>query len=528
MMMMIRGYVNRLKNAFGIKFVALIILVQCLIKGITFIIMTEGVLPFFKYLGIDAIQTQVLGAIAMSPWTIKPLTGLMSDLIAVMGVHKKYTMLYSCVIGVFGCTMLILDVLRQPLFLVLFIGCVHFQIATLDVLIEGKYAEFMRKHPETGSDIVTLASGTQRIGFIVALSFVGPLADMKYFRICNIIALCMCVTPVLPIIFNWLPEVPIQNAPYLQLDTRRIKQDWRIITVVIITGISAPAVAAVSALAMKWLGLVCAAGVVVIVIIGCFLSFSHPIIARVALYQILIQSSRISFSSVLGYFFTADPVCLPGGPNFKFDFYITITGIVGAATSLATMFLYQLVLSKWRFRSVLMFTSFLSAFAGLFDYMIVKRWNLVMGIPDSVFFLIGDDVFASVVDSLYYIPSSAIIGKVCPENMEASTYAYLAGIANFGLMISVIGGAMLAEVFGVKTATPNCNWDNLPTLILIGHTLVPIAVSIGASFLIPNVPQDCDMFALYGITKKDDAEEEEERQSNKLMEIPMDGDNDDF
>ena len=71
--------------------------------------------------------------------------------------------------------------------------------------------------------------------------------------------------------------------------------------------------------------------------------------------------------------------------------------------------------------------------------------------------------------------------------MEASTYAYLAGIANFGLMISVISGAALAEIFNVKTVGPQCNWENLPMLVLIGHVCLPIVVSLLASLLIPNV-----------------------------------------
>jgi hypothetical protein len=515
---MFKAYATRLNIAFGYKFIFLIFLSQCLVKGIAFVIMTEGILPIFRYIGLDGVQVQIYGAIAMSPWTVKPLVGILSDLVAIMGVHKKYMSLFACIMGITGCIILVLQI-YHPIIIVVFVCMVHFQIATLDVLIEGKYAELMRAHPETGSDIVTMASGFQRVGFIIALCFIGPFADRQLFQASNIIALVMCVTPILPLILNWLPEIPIINAPYVQLDTQRIKRDWKIITVVIITGVSAPAAGAISAFAMKWLGLVCAGVVVVIAIVGGFLSMPHPVIARVALYQVLVQASKISFNSILTYFFIADEFCLPGGPHFSYEFYITWTGLAGAGASLVTVFIYQFLFSKWKFRNVLIFTSFLSAFGGIFDYIILKRWNIVWGIPDSWFFLIGDDVFTSIVETLYYIPSSSIIGKVCPKHMEASTYAYLAGIANFGVMISVIAGAMLAEMFNVRSVGPECNWDNLPMLVLVGHVCSPIVIALFASLLIPNVAQDEDILKTVDISMENEDREVESILDNRLPNI---------
>jgi hypothetical protein len=97
------------------------------------------------------------------------------------------------------------------------------------------------------------------------------------------------------------------------------------------------------------------------------------------------------------------------------------------------------------------------------------------------------------VDILNWIPSSSIIGKVCPENMESSTYAFIAGISNFGSMVAVIGGALITEWAGVVSSGTECNWKPLPWLILFGHITLMLVVSIPACFLIPNVPQDADL-----------------------------------
>lgn len=496
------AYLTRLTNVLGIKFIALICITQCCLKGINFVIMSKGLLPYFStVLGIDGVRLQVYGAVGLSPWTIKPLIGIFSDLVSCVGYHKRFMMLFATLVGITGSALLISEI-HIPVLMVVFVACAHFQIAVCDLLIEGKYAEVMRENPESGSDIPNFATGLQFLGVLISMLFLGPLSDLGLFRVIFAISLALAVTPVLPVLFGWLPEQPKPGAPYVQLDTKRIRQDWKIIAVVAVTGISAPAVASITVFGIKWLGVMCAGIVISLCLVGVFWAMPHPLIARVALYQVLAQVSRISFSNILDFFFIADPVCLPGGPHFSYKFYITVAGIVGACAGVLTTLIYQGLFSKWTFRNVLFFTSLLSGLAGIFDYIIVKRWNLIIGIPDNIFFLIGDDVLGTVVGTLYWIPSSSIIGKVCPRNMEASTYALLAGIANFGTMIATLTGAMLAEMFGVVTIG-QCNWDNLPSLILFGHIIVMLTISLPAAFLIPNVSQDLNLLT-YTETPKED------------------------
>lgn len=495
-----KNYCIRLRDAFTIKFIVLLFITQCFLKGIVFVIFTNGVFPLFKDMGIGASQIQLYGALVLSPWTVKPLFGVLSDLVAIGGYHKRWYMLVSIIVGIVGATMMVVEI-RVAAIMVIFMTMVHFEIAVVDLLIEGQYAEMMRSHPATGSDIVTLSNGFQQLGFIIAMAFMGSLADLKLFRVSNIIALVLCATPIIPLVFGFLPETKRVRAPVVLVDTLRIRKEWKIIIVVAFTGLAAPAMAAISAYASKELGIICSLVVLTIATIGGFLAFpgNNYIIARVAAYQVAVQISKVSFSTALDFFFTADEACLPGGPGFNYQFYITISGIVGSVAALVTVFIYQIVFSKWNFRSVLLFTTVLSGLSGIFDIILVKRWNItILGIPDIVFFLLGEDVIHSVIECLYWIPSSSIIGKVCPANMESCTYAYLAGISNFGRMVSAITGALLTEWAGISTlnrrnSTSGCNWENLDLLILGGHIIFMMAISIPAAFLIPNVPQDSQL-----------------------------------
>jgi len=496
----LKNYYIRLRDAFTLKFIILLFITQCFVKGIVFVVFVQGVFPLLKDMGIGASDIQLYGALAMSPWVIKPLFGVISDLVAIGGYHKRYWMLGSTIVGIIGAVMMVVEI-RVVAVLVIFLTMIHFEIAIVDLLVEGQYAEMMRTHPHTGSDIVTLSNGFQQLGFVIAMSFMGPLADLKLFRVSNIIALVLCATPILPLLFGFLPEIKRVRAPFVLVDTLRIRKEWKIIIVVTFTGLSGPAMAAISAYASKWLGVLCSLIVVTVALLGGFYAFPENrfIVARVALYQVLAQASKVSFSSALDFFYTADESCLPGGPNFSYKFYITTAGVCGSLASLSVVFIYQWFFSKWKFRSVMLFTTILSGMGGIFDFIVVKRWNItVLGIPDAVFFLVADDIVHNLVDMLIWIPSSSIIGKCCPKTMESCTYAYLSGISNFGKMISVIAGALITDMAGISTldrrnSTSNCNWQNLEWLVLGGHVILMLLISVPACFLIPNASQDSQL-----------------------------------
>ena len=182
------AYKDRLFRVFGSRFLGLLFITQCLLKGIAMAIATDGMLPLFKSMGIEATQLQILGALSMSPWTIKPLFGILSDLVAIDGYHKRYWMILSGLVGVVGASLLVVEI-RVAIALTFFLFMVHSEISICDLLTEGKYAELMRENPETGSDIVTLANGFQQFGAVIAMCFIGPLADLQLFRIPNMVAL---------------------------------------------------------------------------------------------------------------------------------------------------------------------------------------------------------------------------------------------------------------------------------------------------------------------------------------------------
>lgn len=67
-------------------------------------------LPIFKELvGLDASTQQIYSILSMLPYTLKPLIGVLSDLIPIAGYHKKYWLLQAMIFGCLGSSYLALS-----------------------------------------------------------------------------------------------------------------------------------------------------------------------------------------------------------------------------------------------------------------------------------------------------------------------------------------------------------------------------------------------------------------------------------
>lgn len=220
---------------------------------------------------------------------------------------------------------------------------------------------------------------------------------------------------------------------------------------------------------------------------------------------------------------------------------------MGSVVNFVAVVLYQSFMSTWRFRPALIFTIVVGSLAPIVDLIIVMRWNIKWGISDELFFLLGNAVFESLVTILIGIPMSSIFAKVsiyqlgsltcnpmcfcllffptshqndrlllqewsrqCTSivvccvlqvivKLQAShvhsisfylnSFAYTVGITNFCNMLSGLLGSGIIEWSGMVTVGDNCNFDQLPYIIVLWKVLIPMLIGIPATFLIPNVLQ---------------------------------------
>lgn len=482
-------------QTFSARFLLFLVVTQFLLKGICFRLLTASTLPLFKHLGLDAAGIQIYGSIIMSPWSFKPLVGVLSDVVALGGYHKRYWMLASVVVGgLVGSILLLMVETHSVPMLVAGYTLVHFQIAVCDLLSEGKYAEMMRENPQSGSDMVTAVSAMQMAGGILAMLLVGPLGDINVYLPIFIIVMAFCLSIIPPLLLGWMPE---EKTVYL-VNSRHVRRHWKQYGVAALTGLMGPTLSVITLLSSnRVVSLGCAIAFLAISVGGGYATFI-PLIARVATYQVLIGVMQPSLGSALDFFYTADEECLPGGPHFSYLYYVTITGILGSIMAFLATALYKLVFSTWRFRRVLIVTDLLVCLAGVFDLIIVMRWNLLLGIPDHYFYFFGEAIVESMVGMLFWIPSSTILSKVVPPHMESATYSYMAGMSNFARTAAELSGAIIYTWAGVSTTpSPHCSFDSLGVLVFVCHITLPLVIGIPAAWLIPDRKQTEDLNIVY-------------------------------
>ena len=131
----------------------------------------------------------------------------------------------------------------------------------------------------------------------------------------------------------------------------------------------------------------------------------------------------------------------------------------------------------------------IGSLATVVDMIIINRWNVALGIPDRVFFLLGNATFENLTNILHAIPMSALSAKLAPPGMESAVFAYSVGIGTFCFMFTNLLGSGVIGWSGMQTVGDSCNFDDLPRLLVIFQILIPLAVGIPATFFIPNVLQ---------------------------------------
>lgn len=173
----------------------------------------------------------------------------------------------------------------------------------------------------------------------------------------------------------------------------------------------------------------------------------------------------------------------------------------------------------------------------------------MIGIPDKVFFLLGNAIFENLVGILQSIPFSSIYAKISPPGMESAVFAYTGkqlywscgifdrlqkvysltlftsdtvGIANFCNMASNLLGSGVIKWSGMSTVGDDCNFDALPKLIIVYSIVIPTLVGIPATFLIPNILQtenmiDWEKEQWYDVSEHNDEEQrptEDDEENN--------------
>ncbi|CAE7220016.1 unnamed protein product, partial [Symbiodinium natans] len=144
---------------------------------------------------VSAQDVQILKTLIFSPYIMKPMMGLTSDLFPIGGYNKAPYLLMVSTVGIAAA--LIVGLVSTSLrVLILCLFLVEFMICSDDLLTEALYSRHMQEKPKRGQDLLTFVfAGMSFWSFLAALAsgfvltYLGAHATYILVAICSLPAL---------------------------------------------------------------------------------------------------------------------------------------------------------------------------------------------------------------------------------------------------------------------------------------------------------------------------------------------------
>jgi folate/biopterin transporter len=392
-------------------------------------------------LHLSPSEAAVVTSVSSLPWLVKPLWGFISDTIPLFGYKRKS---YLCLMGVLGCVawstlsqgVAVVDNRWTASFLFA-IGALS--IAFSDVLIDSIVVERARESEDksTTGSLQSLCWGMVAFGGIASSYFSGELVEEKGS------AFVFACTAVFPLM--------IAGAAFL------VKEERKNTEVAVIAGSEET-----KAFEMEHNnnGSVMEAGK-----------------ETLSTLWSVVRQKQIWGPALFMYLWQATPS--PGSAMFYFStnelhFSPEFLGRVSFARSLAALGgvgLYNAYFKYVPLKKMFTYSAILATALGSTQLLLVSGYNRELGISDELFAL-TDSAVLTVLGEISFLPVLVLAAKICPKGVEATLFASLMSLFNFGGVTSQFLGAGLTEKLGVTAD----NFDHLFELVAICNftTLLPL------------------------------------------------------
>jgi len=333
-------FIDRLCDAFGFKFIGLLMCVYGLSQGLgeTFMAMSSDY--YLKdILKLEPASAQAFKSLTHLPWNIKPIYGLMSDTLPIFGYHRGPYIIMAGALGVFAWVTLAIQ--KKPSFsLSAFLLLIaNYSIASPDVIIDAAVTERSQYAPMYASDLQSLSWGSHAVGGIIGCTTVGQaqahIHSRGVFALTSLTALSILVLAGM----RWLPEKQIPPGA-----ERRVacQQAWQkggqrsLYLLAFFVAVCAIFLATtVNHIQDRMIGgyITVATGVLVTIVVYMVLAKISPKIAKPAIYFFLREAVQPNIAEAMFYFYTSDP----DGPHFTpqflgiLDCIASVSMIIGIA-----------------------------------------------------------------------------------------------------------------------------------------------------------------------------------------------------
>ncbi|KAG7029472.1 putative folate-biopterin transporter 2 [Cucurbita argyrosperma subsp. argyrosperma] len=367
---------------------------------------------------VQPSEAQVYSGITSIPWMVKPIWGLFTDLVPVLGYHRRPYFVFAGLLGVISLLSLALHQKLHLLLAILLLTAGSAGVAIADVTIDACVAQNSSIHPTLAADLQSLCALSSSIGALLGFSISGILVHLIGSKgVYGLLAIPAGLVFLVGMILNE-PHMPDFN--YRQVNEKFVgagKAMWT--------------------------------------------TLKSPNVWRPCLYMYLSLALCLDINEGLFYWYTDSK----NGPKFSQE-NVGFIFSIGSVGSLFGALLYQYVLKDHQFRDLLFWTQMIYSLSGMLDFLLVLRLNLKIGMPDY-FFIVIDESVHQLINRLKWMPLLVLSSKLCPRGIEGTFFALLMSIDNVGLLSASWGGGFLLHILKVTRT----KFSNLWLAILIRNFL---------------------------------------------------------
>lgn len=382
-------------------------------------------------LGLGPAEVASLVGIAMIPWTIKPIYGMISDSFPIAGYRRRPYLVLSSILGSISWLCMAM-VVKTPLAASIAIGLGSLSVACSDAITDALVVQRARQESEgDAGSLQSFSWAAVSIGAISSAYFSGFILEKWGTQV------VFEITATLPIL--------VAIAAFAISD-RAVKSDR------LPDNLSSSA---------------------------SLESASINLNIKYQLKQLrqAITTKQIWLPAVFIFLWQATP-----SADTAFFFFSTnelgfnpeFLGTVRLATSLAGLlgvWIFQRYLKTVPMRRIFLWTTLISTFLGLTSLILITHANRSLGIDDR-WFSMGDSLILTVAGRIAYMPVLVLAARLCPEGIEATLFALLMSVMNVAALCSYQLGAGFTYFLGVT----DVNFTNLWLLVLITNltNLLPL------------------------------------------------------
>lgn len=367
-------------------------------------------------LGLSPAEVAALMGVAAIPWMVKPLFGFISDGLPIAGYHRRPYLVLSGLLGCGAWVGLGLWV-STPLQATVAIVLSSLSVAVSDVIADSIVVERARDESDhAAGSLQSLTWGVGAVGGVIT-AYLGGLL-LEFISTQELFLL----TATFPLI--------VTGVAWLIAEGRSLR---------------GPGLGEVK----SQVGLLKKA-------------IAQKAIWMPTLFLFLWQATPSADSAF--FFFSTNELGFP--PEF-----LGRVRLVSSLAMLIGVWLFQRFLREVRFRRIFGWMILISAVLGMTSLILVTHTNRAWGISDE-WFSLGDNLVLVVAGQLSFMPVLILAARLCPRGIEATFFALLMSIFNFGGLLSHELGALLTHALQVTET----DFANLWKLVLITNltTLLPL------------------------------------------------------